>query len=144
MKKHNLSKDEIEFFYKILYKYEHESLAGYQDKEVEKMIGSKVAFDDKHKDGENITTEKKNCLQFPFRKYICRSILNHVRNAFAHGNIQSIENDSAFLIQDYSDGKKRSTCNMLGIINKKDLYELIDVMEKTRKGAMKTKKTNKV
>ena len=32
---HNMSKDEIEFFYNILYKYEHESLAGYLDKEVE-------------------------------------------------------------------------------------------------------------
>lgn len=141
---HNLSKKEIEFFYNILYKYEHESLAGYQDKEVEKLIGSKVTLDDKHKDGENITTEKKNCLQFPYRKYKCRSILNHVRNAFAHGNIQSIENDSAFLIQDYSDGRNKTTCNMLGIINKKDFYELIDTMEKTRKKVNNSKKTSKI
>lgn len=140
---HNLSKDEIEFFYNLLYKYEHESHAGFQDKEVEKLICSKVALDDKHKDSENITIEKKNCLQFPYRKYRCRSILNHVRNAFAHGNIQSIENDSAFLIQDYSD-RNRTTCNMLGIINKKDFYELIYTMEKTRKKVKKNKKTSKV
>jgi hypothetical protein len=141
---HNLNKDEIEFFYKILYKYEHESHAGYQDKEVEKMIGSKVTLDDVHKDSENITTEKKNCLQFPHRQNKCITILNHIRNAFAHGNIQSIENNTEFLIQDYSDKKVRSKCNMLGIINKKDFYELMDAMEKTRKGAKKTTKTNKV
>lgn len=136
---HHLSKNEIEFFYNILYKYEHESLAGYQDKEVEKLIGSKVTLDDKHKDGENITTEKKNCIQLPYRKYRCRSILNHVRNAFAHGNIYSIENDSAFLIRDYCDGRNRTTCNMLGIINKKNFYELINAMEKTRKVTKKKK-----
>ena len=141
---HNLSKDEIEFFYNILYKYEYESLAGYQDKEVEKMIGSKVALDDNHTDVENITTEKKNCLQFPKRQSECKAILNHIRNAFAHGNIVSIENNTEFLIQDYSDKKVRSKCNMLGIINKKDFYELIDAMEKTRKKARKNKKRRKI
>ena len=43
---HNLSKDEIEFFYNILYKYEHESHVGYQDKEVEAKMGSDVILDD--------------------------------------------------------------------------------------------------
>ena len=100
-----------------------------------------MALDDNHTDVENITTEKKNCLQFTNRKYKCRSILHHVRNAFAHGNIQSIDNDSAFLIQDYSDGRNRTTCNMLGIVNKKYFYELIDAMEKTRK--VTKKKTSK-
>lgn len=99
-----------------------------------------MTLDDQHKDGENITVKKENCLQFPQRKYICRSILNHVRNAFAHGNIQSIENDTVFLIQDYSDGRNRTTCNMLGIINKQYFYELIDAMEKTRKKTSKKAK----
>jgi hypothetical protein len=137
---HNLSKDEIEFFYNILYKYEHESHAGYQDKEVEDLVGSKVTLDDNHTDAENITSEKKNCLQFPNRQSKCIAILYHIRNAFAHGNIMSIENNTEFLIQDYSDKKVRSKCNMLGIINKKDFYELIDVMEKTRKKSKKEQK----
>lgn len=84
-----------------------------------------MTLDDKHMDGENITTEKKNCLQFPYRQNKCKTILNHIRNAFAYGNIQSIEKGLEFLIQDYCDGKKRSTCIMLGIINIIFFYELM-------------------
>ena len=132
--KQTLNKDEIEFFYNLLYKYEHESHAGYQDKKVLKAIGNNIIIDDKHEKNEIISIEKTNCLQFtPYHNCKCWAILYHVRNSFAHGNIQSIEKDTTFLIRDYSDKGKRTKCNMLGIVKKSNFYELIDAIEKTKK-----------
>lgn len=133
-----LNKDEIEYFYNLLFKYEHEpSYAGYQDARVLDAIGSKIEIDDNHEDDENIINEKNNCIQYHRRRYKCRAILRHVRNAFAHGNIQSVDNDSAFLIKDYDDPQGRTKCNMLAKAKKDYLYELIDVMESTRKKSSK-------
>lgn len=141
-----LNKEEIEFFYQLLYRYERESHAGYQDETVLGLIGSKIEIDDMHNDKENISTEKDNCLQFPHRRFKCLTILYHIRNAFAHGNIESIENGSTFLIKDFSDKSKRSKCNMLGKIDKNLFYELIGIMESTRKKTNKNnnKKTRKL
>ena len=131
---HNLSKEEIAYFYELLYKYEHESHAGYQDKEVEAKMGSDVLLDDNHQLGNNISTPIENTLQFtPYRNIKCWAILYHVRNALAHGNIQSVDNDKYFLIRDFSDKSKRQVCNMLAKIEKKKLYELINAIEDTRK-----------
>ncbi len=142
---HNLSKEEIAYFYELLYKYEHESHAGYQDKEVEAKMGSDVLLDDNHQLGNNISTPIENTLQFtPYRNIKCWAILYHVRNALAHGNIQSVDNDKYFLIRDFSDKSKRQVCNMLAKIEKKKLYELINAIEDTRKNPRKNNKSKKV
>ena len=87
----NLTKDEIEYFYRLLYKYEHESHAGYKVNKVLEIVGNEVTLDDQHEYGDNITNIKQDCLQFsPYRKNKCWAILFHVRNAFAHGNIEKL------------------------------------------------------
>lgn len=138
MPSNTLSPKEILYFYDLLLRYEYESYTGYQDKEVFKKVGGKIIFDDKHVQGENITQETDECFRFvPFGQTICGAILYHIRNSFAHGNLQSIENDTKFLIKDYSDKKKRRKCNMLGKISKIELYALVDIMNKTRKKSNK-------
>lgn len=128
-----LTESEILFFYNLLFKYEHESKAGYKDDEVEEQMGDMVQLDANYKDGDNITDEQMNCLKFsPYRKNKCWAILRHIRNAFAHGNIQSVEGDTAFLIKDYSDRSKRSKCNMLAKIDKQIFYNLISTIEEVR------------
>lgn len=141
---HKLSKDEIAYFYELLYKYEYDSHGGYQDKKVKSLICGDLVLDDNHKDGENICSKKKNILQFtPFGKTNCWAILNHTRNAFAHGNIQSVDGDTSFLIQDYSDKSKRQICNMLALVEKDKFYKLIEVINDTRKKTIKRNKTTK-
>ena len=134
MSSNKLSSDEILYFYDLLLKYEHESYTGYQEKKVLEKFEGKIGFDDQHTKQENITQETDDCFRFtPFAHNKCAAILYHVRNSFAHGNLQSIDNDTKFLIKDYSDTKKRQKCNMLGIISKELFYELVDFMNKTRK-----------
>lgn len=138
---HKLSKDEIAYFYEFLYKYEHESHAGYQDGKVEAIIGESLSIDDNHKNGDNISIIIGNTLQFtPYKNNKCWAILHHVRNAFAHGNIQSVDNGKCFLILDYSDKSKRGKCNMLAKIEKDKFYDLVSVIEGTRKKPQKQKK----
>ena len=131
---HELNKEEIAYFYELLYKYEHESHAGYQDDKVIEKIGGEINLDDNYKKGCNISTEKKNVLQFtPYRKNKCWAILYHTWNAFAHGNIQSVDDDKYFLIKDYSDKSKRQVCNMHALIEKEKFYRLIKTINETRK-----------
>ena len=131
--KQNLSNEEIVFFYNLLFRYEHETLAGYKDDDVMRVIGSKIVIDDNHTDDEILSYVKDNCIQYAYRKNKCRAILRHIRNAFAHGNIQSTEKYSVFIMKDYDDPSKRKKCNMLAKVNKGYFYELIDAMESTRK-----------
>ena len=56
---HKLSKDEIAYFYELLYKYEYDSHGGYQDKKVKSLICDDLVLDDNHKDGENICSKKR-------------------------------------------------------------------------------------
>lgn len=135
---HKLSKDEIAYFYELLYKYEHESHAGYQDAKVMEKIGADIALDDNHREVDNIANAIRNTLQFtPYRNNKCWAILRHVRNAMAHGNIQSVDGDTSFLIQDYSDHSKRQVCNMLALIEKDKFYKLIEAVNETRNNKRK-------
>lgn len=134
MEDHKLTKEEICSFYELLYKYEHESHAGYKDEEVVKKLKNDLIFDDNYEPKGNIIGEVENTLKFsPYRNNKCWAILYHVRNAFAHGNIKSVENDKYFLIQDYSDKSKRLKCNMLAKIEKEKFFDLIDIINATRK-----------
>lgn len=129
---HLLNKAEIAYFYELLYKYEHESHAGYQDKKVIAEVSGDITLDDNHKNDENLTNIQGNVIQFtPYHKNKCWAILYHVRNAFAHGNLKS--KDKFFLIKDYSDKNKRERCNMLALVEKEKFYKLIRVMNDTRK-----------
>ena len=58
----SLSKEEILYFYNLLYKYEYDSYFGFQDEKALKLVGDKISFDDKHVHGENITQETDKCL----------------------------------------------------------------------------------
>ena len=139
--KQSLNKEEIFFFYNLVFKYEHESHAGYQDDKVVEEIGSEVVFDYNHRNGECITKEMDNVLKFTlYHNNLCWAILYHIRNSFAHGNLQSVDNDTFFLIKDFSDKSVRKKCNMLGKIEKNKLYRLIDIIEQKRN---KTKGKNR-
>lgn len=132
MDKAKLNESEILYFYDFLYEYEHGILKGYNEKKFLKKVANLVGIDDQHEKGGNITTSIDNCLQFsPYGQTKCMGILYHVRNAFAHGNLYSINNDSEFLILDYSDKKKRLKCNMLGKIEKQRFYDMISAMKST-------------
>ncbi len=129
----NLSEKEVKFFYDLLYKYEHGSHAGYQDGKVLEEIQGVIELDDNYNKECNITRKAINEIKFaPYRNNKCWAIQYHIRNAFAHGNIKSVDNDTAFLIQDFSDKSKREKCNMLCYIEKGNLYTLIRIMEETR------------
>lgn len=141
---HRLNKDEIAYLYELLYEYEHESHAGYQDDKVIEKIGNDISLDSNHEIGDNIATAKKNVLQFtPYRNNKCWAILYHLRNALAHGNIQSVDDDKYFLIKDYSDRSKRKVRNMLTLIEKDKFYSLIKAISDTRKNAKVRKKKSK-
>ena len=141
---HKLSKDEIAYFYELLYKYEYDSRAGYQDDKLDTSVDADVSLDDKHQKNDNITVSIDNTLQFtPYYNNKCWAILYHVRNAFAHGNIQSVDNDNSFLIQDFSDKKKRQKCNMLAKIEKTKFYDLIKAIESAKKSPLHEKVNKK-
>lgn len=134
----NLSNKEIAYFYDLLYRYEHESHAGYNDDEMIKKVD--VIIDDKYNQNDNIACEKINTIKFsPYYNNKCWGILYHVRNALAHGNIESVTEDNCFLIKDYSDKRKRQKCNMLAKIEKEKFYQLIKAIETTRKNNSKNK-----
>ena len=131
---HGLTHNEIAYFYELLYKYEHETHAGYKDEEVVKRLEHDLILDDNYERNCNITGTIENSLKFtPYYNNKCWAILYHVRNAFAHGNIKSVDGDKYFLIQDYSDKGKRQKCNMLAKIEKNRFYMLIDIINTTRK-----------
>ncbi len=138
-----LNEAEIKFFYDILYNIEHEKPIGYNDRKVEKRIGEEVKMDNKHSEDENLTTPQLNVFQYSPRYWNkCSGLLGHPRNAFAHGNIDSVE-DNKFLIKDFSDKSKRSKCNMLALIEKTKFYNLIEAMKDTRNVEKAKKKESK-
>lgn len=131
---HKLNKDEIAYFYELLYKFEHGSRAGYQDDILDAMIGKDDILDDNHQKKDNISIATENTIHFtPYYNNKCWGILYHVRNAIAHGNIKSVDEDRYFLIQDFSDRSKRQMRNMYTKIEKDKFYHLINVIEKSRK-----------
>lgn len=93
-----------------------------------------MTLDDNYERNGNITDTIENTLKFsPYQNNKCWAILHHVRNAFAHGNIQSVDDDKLFFIQDFSDKSKRQKCNMLTKIEKDKFYKLVDTINLTRK-----------
>lgn len=131
--KTSLTEPEIAYFYNLLFDFEHVKPIGYTDCKVEKEIGEKIILDNEHDKDENITNPILNRIQFaPYYWNKCSGILGHLRNAFAHGNITSVDNDKNYLIKDFSDKSKRHKCNMLAYVDKNRFHNLINVMLKTR------------
>ena len=139
---HNLNKEEKAYLYELLYKFEYGSRAGYQDDKLDTMIAD-VAINDNYKKKDNIAAAPDNSLHFtPYYNNKCWAILYHVRNAFAHGNIESVDNDKMFLIKDYSDRKNRQVCNMYAKIEKEKFYRLINAIEKSKEISSKKRQKN--
>ncbi len=125
--KTRLDKEEMDFFYQILYQYENEeNHKGYNLRYLSKDLRSKINLKGKQ---TNITAPKaKNTLYYSGSTVIA-DLLRHVRNAFAHCNIGSSKNSLTFTFYDEYQGR----CTMAGSMDKAIFYSLISEINKTRK-----------
>lgn len=70
-----------------------------------------------------------NHLKFKKNDSICVSILRHLRNSFAHGNLNKDENNGIYILEDYNTNKKLTA---YAIINKDILFEFIQLLEDSK------------
>ena len=125
--KTHLEKEEMSFFYEILFLYENDdNHKGYDIRFLSKELRSKIDLKGKR---TNITAPKaKNTLCYTGSTVIA-DLLRHVRNAFAHCNIGSSINSLTFTF--YDEYQRR--CTMAGSMDKAIFYSLIKEIKKTRK-----------
>ena len=124
--KFKLKNEELQFFYDFLYQYEKdENHKGYNSRYLSKDIRAVLSYNQK-----DIKKSKETNLILYTGKTVISDFLRHLRNAFAHCNIQSNSQKSYFVLYDEDRGGK---CSMYGNINKAVFYKLISEINKTRK-----------
>lgn len=126
-----LNTDETVYLYKLLFYLEglmrNNSTTGFDinHKGIKRFLReTQIELDWKNPIQPHGTRDK---LVFTNTSTVCYAFLKHIRNAFAHGTLTKDKN--LFLITD----KYRGKYTMYGTINPKKLFQLIDVMIKTRK-----------
>ncbi len=124
--KSKLDNKELQFFYDFLYQYEtdvnHKGYnSRYLSKDLRKILNNKQKVIKKSKETNFILYKGKT---------VIADFLKHVRNSFAHCNIQSSSQKNSFLLYDEDNSRK---CSMYGNINKAVFYNLINEINKARK-----------
>lgn len=125
----NISLDdkELTYFSKFLLYYELEAKKAFNGLNINSRIlnkflkESKIVLDYKNKVQE---VTKCNKISFTTNGNKSLSLLRHIRNAFAHGNIST--DGTSYSMKDYYHGR----LTMSGVIKKKLLKELISIIKK--------------
>ncbi len=120
------SNKDLLFFSKLMLRYEKDikkkKALGYniKNKEICKFLKSKaITLDRKTKPYVHC---EKNYIVYTSYESACVDLIRHIRNAFAHGQIQIDKN--CYLLEDYYKNK----LSMYGRINTKYLIELLDLI----------------
>ena len=124
--KFKMENEELRFFYEFLYQYEKDdSHKGYNSRYLSKDL--RTVLSNKQKD---IKRFKETNLILYTGNTVIADFLRHLRNAFAHCNIQSNSQKASFVLYDED---KSGKCTMYGNVNKAVFYKLISEINKTRK-----------
>ena len=116
---------ELKFFYDFLYQYENdENHKGYNSRYLNKELRSIL----KHKQKSIKKPNEKNIILYSGGSVVA-DFLRHLRNVFAHCNIESVNEKMIFVFYDEYKGK----CTMYGKIDKSLFYKLMKEIEKTRR-----------
>lgn len=125
--KYKLEKEDLSFFYDILYRYEKEDKHnGYDYRLVDKKLKNKITL--LHNQKSISTPKTKNTILYSGGPII-PALLRHVRNAFAHCNIRSTEGGLTYSFYDEYQGN----CTMSGTMDKAIFHGLIKEIQKIRK-----------
>ncbi len=104
--KYTLSDKEVNYFYKLLFRYEKEiknNPKGFDFRKNSKFLKSKsIKLDYRNPVVEHT---EKNKIIFSQYKSVCACFIRHIRNAFAHGLI--IKDKNTYTIIDYDNKQKK-------------------------------------
>ena len=121
-----LSDEEIMYFAKLMLRYESKikkDSNGYNIRKLTKFLQkNNIKLDHKTKPA-NYNRNDKNTIVFSSHGSTCVDFIRHIRNAFAHNNIQKVKN----IYQLYDEYKKSPT--MVGSIGINLLKKLIAEIE---------------
>lgn len=142
MKAHNkivcaLSEKEISYFYNLLFRYEQEYCQnpnGFDIRRADVFIKNNhitLVYNNKKKKSFVIKDHNKtNTIMFKHTKNsVPMSLIYHVRNAFAHGQI--IDKGTNYVLYDIYGKKDNYT--MYGVIRKELLQNLINLLEDNKR-----------
>lgn len=126
----NLSENEVQYFYNLLYLLERETLyRGFNIQRIDSTIRKKVVLNSNFGKYESVLKpQDKNVLNYRGKSGKTEYLLKHIRNSFAHGLLESRNND--FYILDVPPGKitqhnLEKNASMIGLIEKDVFYKMI-------------------
>jgi hypothetical protein len=150
----NLSKDQLDFFYGILVFYESDEFS--QAKfDIRSTLINKYVYDEKkrpkgikllysrnkgkrdkfkHSLNQMQSTDKKTIAFIDTKGNVCKSLLCHIRNSFAHNRIIRENNDILFLTDEHS-----GTLSMKGRVKFKVFKELVNEIIKVGINSLNSK-----
>lgn len=136
--------DELKFFYDILCIWEGSNkkpdCINFSDKQLSKYLSSKGLNLPHDKRNASITIEQStpNKIQFKGRGNLCRTLIRHLRNAFAHNLIEKkvVQTPSTNATESSSEEYlhfqdwRKSECRMDGMMKFDDFKNLINIILK--------------
>lgn len=132
----NLSENEVQYFYNLLYLLERETLyRGFNIQRIDSTIRKKVVLNSNFGKYESVLKpQDKNVLNYRGKSGKTEYLLKHIRNSFAHGLLESRGNDFYFL--DVPSGKRtrkdlETFASMIGTMSKDTFYKMIHAVLKT-------------
>ena len=134
----NLSKNEVQYFYYLLYILERVTkYKGFNISRTDAKVRNLVDLNPNYTDKESVPKpSNKNAINYRGKSNHSRYLLKHIRNSFAHGLLESRGDDFYFL--DIPPGKENESnleavASMIGTVNKEVFYELIEAIFNTNK-----------
>jgi hypothetical protein len=126
----NLSENEVLYFYNLLFLLERTTnYEGFNIQRIDPLIKKAIRLNsDFGKNDVVIKPNKKNSMNFRGKSQKTKHLLKHIRNSFAHGLLESRNNDFYFL--DVPSGKekekdKEKVASMIGLMDKATFYKMI-------------------
>lgn len=134
----NLNEKEIQYFYGLLYILERVTkYQGFNISHMKANVRNRIDLNPNYLEKDIVPKPSTgNAINYTGKYNNSKYFLKHIRNSFAHGLLESRGKDFYFL--DIPPGKENETdlesvASMIGTMNKKLFYEVIEAILKTNK-----------
>ena len=132
----NLSEDEVQYFYNLLYLLERIThYKGFNISRMDSTVRNSIKLNPNFLETEVVPKPfVKDSINYAGRSNHTKYLLKHIRNSFAHGLLESKGDD--FYLLDIPRGKGNENnleevASMIGIISKATFYKMIEAILNT-------------